>query len=124
MEGRALCLEVVVGRSAAFVRLREAGLRASSSQGGRKVLERYTTRQMQPMSKQDPAQVKTDNETVLDVEMCGAVRWCAVVVLEGELRRGRWASNGGAAGGGGESKRVFPESAKNAKERWWSRRAM
>lgn len=70
-------------------------------------MERYTTRQMQPMSKQGPAQVKTDNETVLDVEMCGAVRWCAVVVLEGELRRGRWASNGGAAGGGGESKRVF-----------------
>lgn len=65
------------------------------------MLERYTTRQRQPKSTQYPAQVKSDDEAVLEVEMCGAVRcsaiWCAVV-LEGELRRGRGrASNGAAA---------------------------
>jgi hypothetical protein len=77
MAGRVLCLKLM-GWSQAFVVVVEAGgrLRASSSQGGRKVLERYTTtRQRQPRSKQYPAQVKSDNEAVLAVEMCGAVRY-------------------------------------------------
>lgn len=39
------------------------------------MLERYTTRQRQPRSKQYPAQVKSDDEAVLEVEMCGAVRY-------------------------------------------------
>ena len=78
------------------------GLRASSSRGGRKVLERYTTRQRQPRSKQNPAQVKSDNEAVLDVEMrCGMV--CSSA--RGRIKARPW------VGG------LVPGSAKNAKER-------
>jgi hypothetical protein len=87
MVGLALCSEVV-WRAEAFLllKLERAGLRASSSRDGRSVLERYTTRLMGPSSEAVSGASGVDGETVLDVELCGAVRWFAGV-LEGELRR-------------------------------------
>jgi hypothetical protein len=93
MAGRVLCLKSM-GWSQAFVVVVEAGgrLRASSSQGGRKVLERYTTtRQRQPRSKQYPAQVKSDSEAVLDVEMGGAVRYMRCSSARGRIKARSWA---------------------------------
>lgn len=49
----------------------EGKLFARRAQGA----ERETTRQRQARSKQYPARMKSDSETVLDVEMCGAVRY-------------------------------------------------
>jgi hypothetical protein len=92
--GRFLCLKLM-GWSQAFVVVVEAGgrLRASSSRGGRKVLERYTTttRQRQPRSKQYPAQVKSDNEAVLAVEMGGAVRYMRCSSARGRIKARSWA---------------------------------
>ena len=54
------------------------------------MLERYTTRQMQPRSKQYQAQMKSDSETVLDVEMCGAVQ-CGMLCSSARGRiKARW----------------------------------
>lgn len=91
--GRVLCLKLM-GWSQAFVVFVEAGgrLRASSSRGGHKVLERYTTtRQRQPRSKQYPAQVKSDNEAVLAVEMGGAVRYMRCSSARGRIKARSWA---------------------------------
>lgn len=109
MAGLALCLELL-GGSQAFVVDVEAGgrLRASSSRGGRKVLERslHNDEAEATKSKQCSAQVKYQTVRPCSLSKCavrcGAI--CCAVVLEGELRRGRGVASNGH-GGGGESKR-------------------
>lgn len=75
--GRALCLKLEWW-SQAFVVVEAGGrLRASSSRGGRKVLERSLHDDEAEASKVEAvsgASEESDNEAVLAVEMCGAVR--------------------------------------------------